>query len=103
MYEYASAADSSGGSPARRGHKKETTCGFLLLVNLPLSLRGHGKNRRDETAPKRGTAEDFFFRRGAQCAPMPLPIRSVRYSAATQAVQSPQARHTRVAQPFGTL
>ena len=80
-------------SPARRGHKKETTCGFLLLVNLPLSLRGHGENRRDETAPKRGTAEDFFFRRGAQCAPIPLPIRSVRYSAATQAVQSPQARH----------
>ena len=52
-------------SPARRGHKKETTCGFLLLVNLPLSLRGHGENRRDETAPKRGTAEDFFFRRGS--------------------------------------
>ena len=68
-------------------------CGFLLLVNLPLSLRGHGENRRDETAPKRGTAEDFFFRRGAQCAPIPLPIRSVRYSAATQAVPSPQARH----------
>ena len=56
MYEYASAADSSGGGAARRGHKKETTCGFLLLVNLPLSLRGHGENRRDETAPKRGTA-----------------------------------------------
>ena len=35
---------------------------------------------------------------GAHCAPLPLPIRSVRYSAATQAVQSPQARHTRVAQ-----
>ena len=42
------------------GHKKEATYGFLLLVNLPLSLRGHGENRRDETAPKRGTAEDFF-------------------------------------------
>ena len=80
-------------SPTRRGHKKETTCGFLLLVNLPLSLRGHGENRRDETAPKRGTAEDFFFRRGAQCAPIPLPIRSARYSAATHAVPSPQARH----------
>ena len=52
-------------SPVRRGHKKETTCGFLLLVNLPLSLRGHGENRRDETAPKRGTAEDFFFRWGS--------------------------------------
>ena len=44
------------------GHKKEATYGFLLLVNLPLSLRGRGENRRDETAPKRGTAEDFFFR-----------------------------------------
>ena len=83
----------AGVSPARRGHKKETTCGFLLLVNLPLSLRRHGENRRDETAPKRGTAEDFFFRRGAQCAPIPLPIRSARYSAATHAVPSPQARH----------
>ena len=26
------------------GHKKEATYGFLLLVNLPLSLRGHGEN-----------------------------------------------------------
>ncbi len=26
------------------GHKKEATYGFLLLVNLPLSLRGHGDN-----------------------------------------------------------
>ena len=25
------------------GHKKEATYGFLLLVNLPLSLRGHGE------------------------------------------------------------
>ena len=93
MYEYASAADSSGGSPARRGHKKETTCGFLLLVNLPLSLRGHGEKRRDETAPKRGTAEDFFFRRGAQSAPITQPIRNARYPTATHIGYSPQARH----------
>ena len=54
MYEYASAADSSGGGAARRGHKKETTCGFLLLVNLPLSLGGSGANRRPATAAKLG-------------------------------------------------
>ena len=93
MYEYASAADPSGGSPARRGHKKETPCGFLLLVNLPLSLRGHGENRRDETAPKRGTAEDFFFRRGAQSAPITQPIRNARYPTATHIGYSPQAQH----------
>ena len=93
----------AGVSLARRGHKKETTCGFLILVNLPLSLRGHGENRRDETAPKRGTAEDFFFRRGAQCAPMPKPIRSAGYRSATHMGYSTQARHDRAAQPFGTL
>ena len=50
------------------------------------------------TAAKRGTAEDFFYRRGAQCAPMSRHIRSVGYCSATQAVYSAQARHTRVAQ-----
>ena len=104
MYEYASAADSSGGvacpagvSPARRGHRKETTCGFLLLVNLPLSLRGHGENRRDETAPKRSTA-------------VGLPLRGFlrlfavhRQRTATQVGGSTQARHNSVAQPFGTV
>ena len=88
----------AGVSPVRRGHKKETTCGFLLLVNLPLSLRGHGENRRDETAPKRGTAEDFFYRRGAQCAPMSRAIRSAGYHTATQTVYSAQARHICAAQ-----
>ena len=41
-------------SPVRRGHKKETTCGFLLLVNLPLSLGESGANRRPATAAKLG-------------------------------------------------
>ena len=41
-------------SPARRGHKKETTCGFLLLVNLPLSLREPDTDRRPATASKMG-------------------------------------------------
>ena len=42
------------------GHKKEATYGFLLLVNLPLSLRGHGEICRVET--RKGAAEDFSFR-----------------------------------------
>ena len=62
----------AGVSPARRGHKKETTCGFLLLVNLPLSLRGHGENRRDGTAC---VAAEYLALRigrgmGAHCAPL---------------------------------
>ena len=51
----------------------------------------------------RGTAEDFFYRRGAQCAPLSRHIRSVRYITATHAVYSTQARHTRVAQIVFTL
>ena len=35
------------------GHKKEATYGFLLLVNLPLSLRGHGEICRAETIRER--------------------------------------------------
>ena len=37
-----------------------------------------GRCGKKLTAVNRGTAEDFFFRRGAQCAPMPRHIRSVR-------------------------
>ena len=50
------------------------------------------------TAPKRGTAEDFFYRRGAQCAPMPKPIRSAGYRSATHTGYSAQAQHNSVAQ-----
>ena len=96
----------AGVSPARRGHKKETTCGFLLLVNLPLSLRGHGENRRDETAPKRGTAEDFFS------ATDELPSESVLLSnlfagsdtvLLHMRVNQRKARHDSAAQILGTL
>ena len=52
-------------SPARRGHKKETTCGFLLLVNLPLSLGGSGANRRPATAAKLGYGRGFFLPYGS--------------------------------------
>ena len=51
----------------------------------------------EEAALKKETAEDLFYRRGAQRAPISLPIRSVRYFADTHAVKSTQARHTRVA------
>ena len=88
MYEYASAADSSDGVACPAGAQEGDNLRFSPSCessSFPY-LRGHGENRRDETAPKRGTAEDFFFRRGVQCAPMPLPIRSVRYSAATHVV-----------------
>ena len=50
------------------------------------------------TAAKKGTAEDFFYRRGAQCAPMPKPIRSAGYRSATHTGYSAQAQHNSVAQ-----
>ena len=57
--------------------------------------------RRPETGDRfenRGTAKDFFYRRGAQCAPMSRHIRSAGYRTATYTVKSTQARHIRVAQ-----
>ena len=62
--------------------------------------------RRLETGDRfenRGTAEDFFYRRGAQCAPMPRHIRSVRYRSATQVGYFQQARHDSAAQLFSAL
>ena len=54
---------------------------------------GMAKIRERRPLRNRGTAEDFFYRRGAQCAPISLPLRSARYFAAAQAASSPQARH----------
>ena len=90
----------AGVSPARRGHKKETTCGFLLLVNLPLSLRGHGENRRTET--RQGERLYCSSSVGAdQCVRLFLHLhRSSCIRTATQAVQSAQARHDSAAQRF---
>ena len=76
---------------------------FHPLMNLPFSLGESGADCRHVTAAKRGTAEDFFYRRGAQCAPVSRHIRSVGYRTATQAVYSTQARHDRVAQLFNVL
>ena len=46
-----------------RGQKGRTTCGFPSSLNSYLSLTSQsGADFRHVTAPKLGTAEDFFFR-----------------------------------------
>ena len=89
----------------RRGQKGRDTCGFPSSLNSYLSLvRQSGAYQRPATAPKQGGRQrDFFFRRGAQCAPITQPIRNARYRTATHTVKSAQARHDSVAQPFNTL
>ena len=80
------------------GGKRVDTCGFYPL-GTPVSLC-FMVWRRPETGDRseiRGTAEDFFYRREAQCVPMSLLIRSVRQHTATQIGESAQARHARVA------
>ena len=64
---------------------------FLLFVSL-------AQIRDRRPLRKRGTAEDFYYRRGAQCAPISLPLRSAGFRTATHIGCSTQARHTRVAQ-----
>ena len=64
---------------------------FLLFVSL-------AQIRDRRPLRKRGTAEDFYYRRGAQCAPISLPLRSAGFRTATHIGSSTQARHTRVAQ-----
>ena len=78
---------------SRREQKGMDTHGFPSSLNSYLSFRGHGGNGREETAPKRRTAVGLPWRRGAQCAPISLPIRSVRYPTATHIGYSTQARH----------
>ena len=76
---------------AARAHKRVDICGFHPLVNHPLSLGGSDADYRHVTAAKRGTAEKFFYRRGAQCAPLSRHIRSARYRSATHTVYSAQS------------
>ena len=59
-----------------------------LPLPLPVSLTQTG-----DRSEKMGTAEIFFFRRGAHCAPISLPLRNARFRTATHAASSPQARH----------
>ena len=65
---------------------------FPPSCESPLSLGGSGADCRHVTAAKWGNDRGFFL----PC--LSQPIRSVGYITATQAVLSPQARHTRVAQ-----
>ena len=71
--------------------------GFYPL-NSHFLLGESGADCRYVTAAKRGTAEDFFYRRGAQCAPMSKTIRSAGYRSATHTGYSAQAQHNSVAQ-----
>ena len=79
-------------APAAWG-KRVDTYGFdPLNSRFPLFLnRAQTRDRRP--LRKWGTAEDFFFRRSAQCAPITQPIRNARYPTATHLGYSPQARH----------
>ena len=80
------------------GKRVDTYGSYPLNSCFPLLLSlAQTRDQRPETALKKGKAEDLFYRRGAQRAPISLPIRSVRYFTATHAVKSTQARHTRVA------
>ena len=79
-------------APAAWG-KRVDTCGFYPLNSrFPLFLN-LAQTRDRRPLRKWGTAEDFFFRRGAQSAPLSLPIRSVRFHTATHTISSLQARH----------
>ena len=88
-----------GNVAAPRGvGKRVDTCGFYPLNSrFPLFL-SLAQTRDRRPLRNRGTAEDFFYRRGAQCAPMSRAIRSAGYHTAAQTVYSAQARHICAAQ-----
>ena len=68
----------------RRGNQKGRHLRFLPSWDSRFPLFPNLVQPRDRRPLRnRGTAEDFFYRRGAQCAPISLPIRSVRYRTAT--------------------
>ena len=70
---------------------------ILLGLQFPLFL-SLAQIRDRRPLRKKGTAEDFYYRRGAQCAPISLPLRSAGFRTATHIGCSTQARHTRVVQ-----
>ena len=72
----------------RQGQEGRQPAVFHPLVNLPFSLGGHGGDGRTETIKERQRI--FSTVGGAQCAPISLPIRSVRYRSATHMVYSTQ-------------
>ena len=79
-------------APAAAG-KRADTCGFYPLNSRFPLFPNPAQTRDRRPLRKWGTTEDFFFRRGAQSAPISLPIRSVRFHTATHTISSPQARH----------
>ena len=54
---------------AARAHKRVDTCGFHPLVNPPFPLESLAQTRDRRPLRNRRTAEDFFFRMDALCAP----------------------------------
>ena len=86
-----SAPSADGGdvaAPAAVGKRVDTYGFYPLNSRFPLflSLAKIGERR---PLRNRGTAEDFFYCRGAQRAPISLPLRSVGYIAAKHAGNSP--------------
>ena len=85
----------AGGSPLTDGGffaEPQLEClRFPPSCESPLSLGGSDADYRHVTAAKRETAEEFFYRRGAQCAPLSRHIRSARYRSATHTVYSAQS------------
>ena len=81
----------------RRGKRVDTYGFYPLNSRFPLFL-SLAQTRDRRPLRNRGTAEDFFYRRGAQCAPMSRAIRSAGYHTAAQTVYSAQARHICAAQ-----
>ena len=69
--------------PRRRGKRVDTYGFYPLNSRFPL-FPSLAQTRDRRPLRNRGTAEDFFYRRRAQCAPISLPIRSVRFRSATQ-------------------
>ena len=64
--------------------KRVDTYGFYPLNSRFPLFPSLAQTRDRRPLRNRGTEEDFFYRRGAQCAPISLPIRSVRSRSATQ-------------------
>ena len=91
-----------GDSPRPAAGQEGRHQGFYPL-NSHFLWGESGADCRYVTASKWGTAEDFFYRRGAQCAPMTKPIRSAGYRSATHVVSSKQARHDSAARFFNAL
>ena len=84
------AAHGGGNVPRPAAGQEGRHPGFYPL-NSHFLLRESGADYRHVTAAKRSTAEEFFYRMGAQCAPISRHIRSARYRSATHTVYSAQS------------